>query len=82
MAGVAHDGEGALDRRHRVVLWALAISRPRAATVDRIADALWRGAPPATSDKVIQGSISRLRKAYGSDAIKTVDGGYRLSSSV
>lgn len=82
MAGVAHDGEGALDLRHRVVLWALAMSRPRAATLDRIADALWPGTPPATSAKVIQGSISRLRKAYGSDAIHTVDGGYRLSSSV
>ena len=80
--GDAQERESALDRRHRVVLWALAISRPQAATPDRIAEALWTGSQPATRDKVIQGSISLLRKSYGADAIRTVDGGYRLSHKV
>ena len=80
--GDAQEHESALDRRHRVVLWALAISRPQAATPDRIAEALWPGAQPATRDKVIQGSISLLRKTYGAEAIRTLDGSYRLTNTV
>ena len=80
--GDAQEQESALDRRHRVVLWALAISRPQPATPDRIAEALWPGAQPATRDKVIQGSISLLRKTYGAEAIRTLDGSYRLTSTV
>ena len=80
--GDAQEHESALDRRHRVVLWALAISRPQAATPDRIAEALWPGAQPATRDKVIQGSISLLRKTYGAEAILTLDGSYRLTNTV
>ena len=80
--GDAEGQESALDRRHRVVLWALAISRPQAATPDRIAEALWSGAQPVTRDKVIQGSISLLRKTYGAEAIRTLDGSYRLADAV
>ena len=36
--------------------------------------------PPASAAKVVQGCVSRLRKALGADAIETVDGGYRVRS--
>ena len=64
--------------RDRVVLEALVLHAGELVTADRIADALWREEPPATWSKVVQGSVSRLRKLLGPDAIRTADHGYRL----
>lgn len=74
--------EVSLDRRHRVVLWALAISRPQPLTIDQIAEALWPRTQPATRDKVVQGSISVLRKTFGRQAVETTPAGYRLAPDV
>ena len=83
MRTAAHQAaESELDRRHRVVLWALALSRPQPVTMDQVAEALWSGSQPATRDKVIQGSISVLRKTYGRQSVLTVAGGYRLADDV
>ena len=39
---------------------------------------MWGEAPPTSSRKVIQGSVVRLRRFLGAEAIATVEGGYRL----
>jgi len=45
---------------------------------DRLIDALWGEASPATADKALQGHVSALRKALGHERLVTEHGGYRL----
>lgn len=47
-------------------------------TTDRLIEALWGEAAPATADKALQGHVSVLRKALGRDRLVTERGGYRL----
>ena len=76
---VAIDGDGrSLAPRDRVVLAALAMSPREVVTPDRLADALWDEHPPSTWTKVVQGSVSRIRKALGTDAVRTARQGYVL----
>jgi DNA-binding SARP family transcriptional activator len=71
-------GAGPLQGRDRRVLGALVVEAGRVCSPDRLAEALYGAAPPATWRKVIHGSVGRLRHALGAHAIVTVDGGYRL----
>lgn len=71
-------GEHELQLRDRVVLGVLAVHRGKDASTGEIAAALWGETPPASSRKVIQGSVMRLRRSLGANAISTVEGGYRL----
>ena len=52
-------GEG----RQRSVLILLLLHRNEAVSSDRLIDALWGDAPPATAAKVLQNHISQLRRA-------------------
>jgi WD40 repeat protein/DNA-binding SARP family transcriptional activator len=76
---VAVDGDESLAPRDRVVLAALAMSPREAVSADRLADALWGETPPATWPKVVQGSVVRIRKALGADAVRTTERGYVLA---
>jgi WD40 repeat protein/DNA-binding SARP family transcriptional activator len=60
------------------VLAALVVDAGRVCAADRLADALYGPAPPATWRKVVQGSVGRLRQLLGPHAIATVGDGYRL----
>ena len=73
------DGNGRLSPRDRVVLSALAVHAGDALPAERLADALWGEEPPASWPKVVQGSIVRLRRSLGRDAVQTTTGGYRLA---
>jgi DNA-binding SARP family transcriptional activator/energy-coupling factor transporter ATP-binding protein EcfA2 len=76
---VAVDGDGGqLAPRDRVVLAALAMSPHEVVTPDRLTDALWHDEPPPTRTKIIQGSIVRIRKVLGADAVRTTRQGYAL----
>ncbi|SOC53571.1 BTAD domain-containing putative transcriptional regulator [Ornithinimicrobium cerasi] len=68
-----------LGRRDRVVLAALAVRRGEVVSADALADALWEQEPPPSWAKVVQGCISRLRRALGPGAIETHGQGYRLA---
>ena len=58
------DGPVALGRgRERVLLARLAIANGAPVSVDVLVDDLWRGAPPPTAVKALQGHVSRLRRA-------------------
>ena len=71
--------EVALRRRDLVVLLALAVRPGETLSADRLADALWRGDAPPSWPKVVQGCVLRLRRQFGTDAIETTPGGYRLA---
>jgi DNA-binding SARP family transcriptional activator/energy-coupling factor transporter ATP-binding protein EcfA2 len=74
------DGEpGRLGPRDRVVLAALAVRPGQVVGGERLADALWGERPPATSAKIVQGCVMRLRKVLGGQAIETQAHGYRLA---
>lgn len=68
-----------LGPRDRVVLSALAMRPGETVSAERLADALWGDAPPATWPKVVQGCVVRIRKALGQEAVETSGHGYRLT---
>lgn len=70
--------DGSLGPRDRVVLSVLALRPGEDISAERIADALWRGRPPETWPKVVQGCVARLRRSLGHRAITTTAHGYRL----
>jgi len=73
------DEPPALSPRDRVVLSALALGRSQTTSAELLAEALWpERQPPPSWPKVVQGCVSRLRKAFGGDTIETNPTGYRL----
>lgn len=72
------DGATIFGRRDRAVLTALAMCFGRPLSPDRLADAVWGEAPPASCHKALQGGVVRLRKTLGPDVIETSAHGYRL----
>lgn len=78
---VLEGGVGKIGPRDRVVLGALAVRPGEVSSADRLADALWGDRPPASSKKIVQGCVARLRKILGPETIETLPQGYRLSVS-
>src|SRR4051812_3635072 len=68
-----------LGRRDRVVLAALVVHPGEVVSAEALADALWGDHVPASSAKLVQGCVVRLRKMLGSHALETVPTGYRLA---
>ena len=66
--------------RTRAVLAVLLLGRGSVVSVDRLLDAVWGEDPPPTAETALQGHVSRLRRALGSDAIETRPPGYVLRS--
>jgi YVTN family beta-propeller protein len=62
--------------QQRAVLALLLLEANRVVSSDRLIDELWDGHPPATAATALQGHISALRKALGSDVIATRRPGY------
>jgi len=65
--------------RARSLLTVLALQVGEAITADRLVDALWGDAAPATAKTVLQGFVSKLRKALGATAVETTGTSYRLA---
>ncbi|MGH8977744.1 MAG: AfsR/SARP family transcriptional regulator, partial [Acidimicrobiia bacterium] len=76
---VGIDGAERLSPRDRAVLGALVVERAAIVSPERIAEALWGEALPASWRKVVQSSIVRLRQKLGPQAIETTSSGYRLT---
>ncbi|KRF27435.1 BTAD domain-containing putative transcriptional regulator [Phycicoccus sp. Soil802] len=72
------EGRILLAPRDQVVLEALAARPGETVRADAIAEALWGEHLPPSWPKVVQGCVSRLRKALGAAAIVTSGTGYRL----
>jgi YVTN family beta-propeller protein len=64
--------------RQRALLAILVLRRGEVVSSDRLVDLLWGERAPATAAKTLQGYISHLRKALGSDVLLTRGGGYEL----
>ena len=73
------EGRIQLAPRDQVVLEALAARPGETVRAEALAQALWGERLPASWPKVVQGCISRLRKALGAAAIVTSGSGYRLT---
>lgn len=73
------EGRIQLAPRDQVVLEALAARPGETVRAEALADALWGEVLPPSWPKVVQGCVSRLRKALGSAAIVTSGTGYRLA---
>ena len=72
------EGRVLLAPRDQVVLEALAARPGETVRAESLAEALWGEHLPPSWPKVVQGCVSRLRKALGSSAIATSGAGYRL----
>ena len=70
--------DGALGPRDRVILSALCVEPGRSVPPEALAEALWGDVPPKSWSKVVQGSVMRLRRALGTDAIHTTALGYQV----
>jgi DNA-binding SARP family transcriptional activator len=73
------EGRILLAPRDQLVLEALAARPGETVRAESLADALWGERLPPSWPKVVQGSVSRLRKALGPGAILTSSAGYRLA---
>src|SRR6516162_1322726 len=72
--GVVRDGVPLADgelgsRKARTLLKLLAVERGRLVSVDRIAEALWAGGPPAELMANVATLVSRLRRTLGPEVI-------------
>jgi WD40 repeat protein/DNA-binding SARP family transcriptional activator len=72
------EGRILLAPRDQVVLEALAARPGETVRTEALAEALWGDHLPPSGPKVVQGCVSRLRKALGAGAIVTSGSGYRL----
>ena len=75
---VSRDGRAVAlpEGRARALLVLLLLEAGRVVPVERLVDVLWDGQPPARAVKLVQGFVSRLRRALGPDAIVTLAPGY------
>ncbi len=78
LGGTGPSADPGVSPREQAVLEALLVSRPAAASPDRIAEALWGDDPPKTWPKQLQAAIGRLRRTLGPDSIATTAAGYRI----
>src|SRR5689334_9039373 len=62
----------------RALLALLVLEANRVVSSDRLADAVWDGAPPAKAAKVLQVHVSHLRKVLGRERLHTRPPGYLL----
>jgi DNA-binding winged helix-turn-helix (wHTH) protein len=62
----------------RALLALLLVHANEPVSTERLIDALWDEQSPATAPKIIQNTVSQLRKLLGADALVTRGGGYEL----
>src|SRR5439155_5395591 len=66
--------------KQRALLALLVLHRGEVVSVDRLAEELWAGDPPATATKTIQVYVAQLRKALGENVLATHGRGYSFAS--
>jgi DNA-binding SARP family transcriptional activator/tetratricopeptide (TPR) repeat protein len=64
--------------KQRVLLAVLVLEANRVVSSDRLIDALWEDAPPATAVKALQLYVSQLRQLLGKERVLTKPPGYLL----
>jgi predicted ATPase/DNA-binding SARP family transcriptional activator len=77
---VGDEGSVALPAKHRRLLAVLALANGRSVDSDRLVDAVWGEAPPASARKLVQVYVSQLRKLLpAAISIVTQPGAYGLA---
>ena len=64
--------------KQRALLALLLLRRGEPISVERLAEALWAGEPPATGTKAVRVYVGELRKALGAEVIVTQGGSYAV----
>ena len=64
--------------KERALLTALVMAAGDVVATDRLTDAVWGDHPPASSGKVLQNLVMRVRKVVGHEIVETTRGGYVL----
>jgi predicted ATPase/class 3 adenylate cyclase/DNA-binding SARP family transcriptional activator len=82
LGSLAIDGVAVRSPSQRRVLACLVAAHGRGITLNRLVDAVWDDAPPASATNALQSYVSRLRAALGTDAILWQPTGYQLALSV
>ncbi len=67
--------------RLRALLTVLALRAGRTVPVGLLVEEVWDGDPPADATGAVQALVGRLRRALGSDAVASDEGGYRLTAA-
>jgi DNA-binding SARP family transcriptional activator len=72
-----------LRRQERCLLGILLLSADRSVTIDRLADLLWDGDPPAAARSAVHTYVGRVRRALAGKGLRivTCHDGYRVSSA-
>jgi DNA-binding SARP family transcriptional activator len=65
--------------KERALLALLLLARGRPVATGRLIDALWADDPPETAAKSVQVYVAHLRKALGTERIRTRERGYELA---
>jgi DNA-binding SARP family transcriptional activator/ABC-type branched-subunit amino acid transport system substrate-binding protein/DNA-binding beta-propeller fold protein YncE len=65
-------------RKRRALLALLLLHEGRPVAIERLAEQLWAGEPPATAPKAVRVYVGELRKTMGPDVIATVGGAYGI----
>ncbi|PXY31157.1 BTAD domain-containing putative transcriptional regulator [Prauserella muralis] len=65
--------------RLRMLLTRLALDAGRGVSTEALVDGLWGGDPPSDAANALQSLVSRLRKALGSDLVRSTGTGYLLA---
>ena len=80
--GQALEGARLGNLKTRQVVLALAIEAPLRVSTDQLVDRLW-ASPPDGAERIVNGLVSRARRALGRDAVEgNARSGYRLASDV
>ena len=78
------DGERRIEFREgndAALLTLLLLHAGRPLSAERIVDELWPDNPPASARKIVQNSVSRLRRALGEERLETRGHGYVLHAA-
>jgi DNA-binding SARP family transcriptional activator/streptogramin lyase len=67
--------------KDRAVLMLLLLHANSAVSSERLIDELWGEVPPPSAAKILQSSVSRLRRQLGAGRLDTLDRGYVLRAS-
>ncbi|MEU3985703.1 BTAD domain-containing putative transcriptional regulator [Streptomyces sp. NPDC026672] len=67
--------------RLRALLTVLTLRPGRTVPVGLLVDEVWGAEPPADATGALQALVGRLRRALGTDAIDSAEGGYRLAAT-
>lgn len=78
VSGATAVGGERLTGRQRAIVATLAFHGATGVTTDVLIDVVWGGEPPKAARQSLQNQVTRLRRRFGADFVRTDHDGYRL----